>query len=117
MIEEEYKRAAEIDAKFDELGEYMDSMDERLKQMAYAKGSVRQRKMVAESVDNIVERAKKLQLQEAGLNDEGDQMNALRKIKLLSDTEIQKMKEAQPEPERHIDLSINKNQNRTRNTN
>ena len=117
MIEEEYKRAAEIDAKFDELGEYMDSMDERLRQMAYSKGSVRQRKMVAESVDNIVERAKKIQMQEAGINDNGDQMNALKKIKLLSDQEIQTLKEQEPEKEVHIDLNINRSQNRTRNTN
>ncbi len=115
MIEEEYKRASEIDAQFDELGEFMDSMDERLKQMATSKGSVRQRKMVAESVDNIVERAKKLQMKEAGINDDGNQMNALRKIKLLSDTEIQKIKEEQPEPEVHIHIETNRN--RPRNTN
>ena len=95
MMEQEFKRAAEIDAQFDELGEYMDSMDERINQMAYSKGSIRQKRMAQASVDSIVELAKQIQLEEAGLNENGDQMNALRRVKLLSESEIQKIKEEQ----------------------
>lgn len=115
MVETEYKRSAEIDAQFDELGEFMDNMDERLKQMAYSKGSIRQRKMVAEAVDKIVEQAKKIQLEEAGVNTDSNQMNALKKIKLLSETEIQKMKEAQPVQEVQKTININTNKVREHN--
>lgn len=112
MVENEYKRASEIDAQFDELGEFMDNMDERLKQMAYSKGSIRQRKMVAEAIDKIVEQAQKIQLEEAGIDTDSNQMNALKKIKLLSETEIQKMKETQPVQE--VEKTININTNKVR---
>ena len=51
MMEQEFKRAAEIDAQFDELGEYMDSMDERINQMAYSKGSIRQKRIRGQEAD------------------------------------------------------------------
>ena len=117
MMEQEFKRAAEIDAQFDELGEYMDSMDERINQMAYSKGSIRQKRMAQASVDSIVELAKQIQLEEAGLNENGDQMNALRRVKLLSESEIQKIKEEQAQQVVQPVVNVNKNQNRTRNTN
>ena len=117
MMEQEFKRAAEIDAQFDELGEYMDSMDERINQMAYSKGSIRQKRMAQASVDSIVELAKQIQLEEAGLNENGDQMNALRRVKLLSESEIQKIKEEQAQQVVQPVVNTNTNQNRTRNTN
>ncbi len=117
MMEQEFKRAAEIDAQFDELGEYMDSMDERINQMAYSKGSIRQKRMAQASVDSIVELAKQIQLEEAGLNENGDQMNALRRVKLLSESEIQKIKEEQAQQVVQPVVNVNTNQNRTRNTN
>ena len=92
-------------------------MDERINQMAYSKGSIRQKRMAQASVDSIVELAKQIQLEEAGLNENGDQMNALRRVKLLSESEIQKIKEEQAQQVVQPVVNVNKNQNRTRNTN
>lgn len=114
MVESEYLKAAEIDAQFDELGEYMDNMDERLRMMANTKGSIRMKRMALESVEDLAERARKIQMEEAGINDNGNQMEKLRRIKLLTPEELQKIREEQPEPEMQINLEVNKNRERIR---
>ena len=113
MVEEEYLKAAEIDAQFDELGEYMDNMDERLRMMANTKGSIRMKRMALESVEDLAERARKIQMEEAGIH-EGNQMDKLRKIKLLTPKELEKIREEQPEPEQQINLEVNKTRERIR---
>ena len=95
MVENEFKAAAEIDAQFDELGEFMDNIDQRIEMMANAKGSIRMKHMAMESVEHLAELAKKIQMEEAGINSDGNQMEKIRKIQLLTDEELQTMKEKQ----------------------
>ncbi len=115
MVENEFKAAAEIDAQFDELGEFMDNIDQRIEMMANAKGSIRMKHMAMESVEHLAELAKKIQMEEAGINSDGNQMEKIRKIQLLTDEELQTMKEKQIAKEAEVQQQTQKHRERISN--
>ena len=115
MVENEFTAAAEIDAQFDELGEFMDNIDQRIEMMANAKGSIRMKHMAMESVEHLAELAKKIQMEEAGINSDGNQMEKIRKIQLLTDEELQTMKEKQIAKEAEVQQQTQKHRERISN--
>ena len=124
LVDSTYKEAAEQAQQFEEIFQEMDRMDEEIEQYANAAGNVRARDAASKQLGKIVERAKKKQKEDFGIEEEQENDSGVR---LYTIEELEKMKrereakkaqqEQQKQAQQTQQVQQQVNVNRPRNTN